>query len=106
MSKKEERAFESQLVRLMKHILKILIQPYKRTQSWLNSIQDARRQIRFLQKKHPRLKNESWLAKKWKTLFEKAKKDAEKETGEECNAENLSEEEVFDQDYSSKLKNE
>ncbi len=103
MSKKEKRAFESQMVRLMKHILKILIQPYKITRSWINSIRDARHQIELLRQKYPFLKNKNWLAEKWNRFFQKAKKEVEQETGEKCDVENLSEEEVFEKDYSSKL---
>ena len=46
-------ALESQLTRLLMHLLKWHYQPGKRSSSWLLTIKDARRQIPKLIRKHP-----------------------------------------------------
>lgn len=46
-------ALESQLTRLLMHLLKWQYQPEKRSNSWLLTIKDARRQIAKLIRKHP-----------------------------------------------------
>ena len=49
-------ALESQLTRLLMHLLKWQFQPGKRTRSWILTINDARRQIVKLHRKYPVLK--------------------------------------------------
>ncbi|MDJ0532212.1 MAG: DUF29 domain-containing protein [Xenococcaceae cyanobacterium MO_207.B15] len=49
-------ALESQLTRLLMHLLKWQYQPEKRSNSWKNSIREARKQIDRLIRKHPVLR--------------------------------------------------
>lgn len=56
LGRRERDAVESQLTRLLMHLLKWQYQPDKQTKSWLLTIKDARRQVAKLQRKHPVLK--------------------------------------------------
>lgn len=56
LGRRERDAIESQLTRLLMHLLKWQYQPEKRTRSWLLTIKDARRQIAKLRSKYPVLK--------------------------------------------------
>ena len=49
-------ALESQLTRLLMHLLKWQYQPEKRSNSWKSSIREARKQIDRLIRKHPVLR--------------------------------------------------
>jgi hypothetical protein len=53
LGRRERDAIESQLERLLLHLLKWQYQPSKRTSSWEISIKDARRQIKKFCKKYP-----------------------------------------------------
>ncbi len=98
MSQKDKNAVESHLEILMMHIIKILIQSYKKTRSWLNSIKNARDQIRRIQRREPSI-NKNFLSKIWDMVFKKAKKRAEEETGEKCDLETLDWKDVFDKNW-------
>lgn len=50
MSRSDKRALESQLIRLMLHIIKWQIQPDKRSRSWTISIRNARYEIKSWKK--------------------------------------------------------
>ena len=54
LSRSDERALESRLIRLMQHIIKWKIQPEHRSPSWVATIREQRRQIRRLQDRYPR----------------------------------------------------
>lgn len=56
LGRRERDALESQLIRLLMHLLKWQYQPSKRTNSWTISIKDARRQVAKLRRKYPVLK--------------------------------------------------
>jgi hypothetical protein len=56
LGRRERDAIESQLTRLLMHLLKWQCQPGKKTRSWLLTIKDARRQIAKLHRKYPVLK--------------------------------------------------
>lgn len=56
LGRRERDALESQLIKLLMHLLKWQYQPEKRTRSWLLTIKDARRQIAKLRSKYPVLK--------------------------------------------------
>lgn len=56
LGRRERDALESQLMRLFVRFLKWQYQPSKRTNSWLISIKDARRQVAKLRRKYPVLK--------------------------------------------------
>ena len=71
-------ALESQLIRLLMHLLKWDYQPDKRSKSWGSTIKEARKQIKRLIKKHPVLKVhlEASLAE----CYQDAREDASDET--------------------------
>ncbi len=72
-------ALESQLARLLMHLLKWNYQPDKRSNSWKSTIREARKQIDRLIKKHPvlRVHLESCLEE----CYQDAREDASDETG-------------------------
>lgn len=99
MSKKEKRALQSQLTRLMAHIIKWKIQPQRRSRSWSATILDARNQIEYLQEDNPAL-NRNQIESIWDKALQKALKQAEVETGKKTDSiKNLSWKEVFGKDY-------
>lgn len=78
MSNADKRALESQLVRLMVHILKWRYQPQKRSTSWVRTIVNARREIQKLQKYMPSL-NEQFIENSWQESFADATEEAKAE---------------------------
>ncbi|PZD70281.1 hypothetical protein C1752_14786 [Acaryochloris thomasi RCC1774] len=72
-------ALESQLTRLLMHLLKWQYQPDKRSGSWSGSIREARKQIRRLLRNYPSLKNH--LTAKFDICYQDAVEDAADETG-------------------------
>jgi Domain of unknown function DUF29 len=71
-------ALESQLTRLLMHLLKYEFQPGHRSGSWLGSIKEARKQIKRLFRKYPSLKN--YLEQCVATCYDDAIEDASDET--------------------------
>lgn len=57
LGKSERRAIASQLTRLLLHLLKWQYQPHCRSDSWLDSITDARTQIELAIADSPSLRN-------------------------------------------------
>ncbi len=99
MARAEKRAVNSQLVRLMHHIIKWKIQSSKRSRSWGLSILDARREIEDEKKYSPSLNND-FILSIWDECFSRAKKDAEYITQKKVkNIENLTWSEVFEDEY-------
>ncbi|WP_421828606.1 DUF29 domain-containing protein [Larkinella sp.] len=78
MSNADKRALESQLVRLMVHILKWRYQPQKRSTSWVRTIVNARREIQKLQKYMPSL-NAQFIENSWQENFKDATEEAKAE---------------------------
>lgn len=62
LGNKHRDALESQLTRLLMHLLKWQVQSEKRTKSWQDTIRDARKQIARLIRKHPVLGVHSEMA--------------------------------------------
>jgi len=56
LGKSERRGIASQLIRLLRHLLKWQYQPQRRSDSWLDSITDARTQIELIIEDSPSLK--------------------------------------------------
>lgn len=75
----QRSALESQMTRLMMHMLKIKYQPEKHTKSWDKSIGNARVEIEKIIRKNPSLKRELNEAKNEGYYF--ARKKAHIETG-------------------------
>ncbi len=79
LGKSERRGISSQLTRLLLHLLKWQYQPQRRSDSWLDSITDARTQIELAIQDSPSLK--SYPAKQLEPTYQKARRKASKQTG-------------------------
>ena len=99
MSKQARRSVQSQLIRLMKHIIKWKLQPERRSVSWAVSIVNARYEISEAQEYEPSITDEVIRAM-WSRAFTQAKKEAELEMQKKSTVETLSWNEVFSDDYS------
>jgi hypothetical protein len=81
LGKSERRGIASQLTRLLLHLLKWHYQPQRRSDSWLDSITDARTQIELIIKDSPSLK--SYPAEQLKESYQWARRQAAKQTSME-----------------------
>jgi hypothetical protein len=79
LGKSEQRGISSQLTRLLLHLLKWEYQPSRRSDSWLDSITDARTQIELTIEDSPSLK--SYPLKQLSQCYQRAKRQAVKQTG-------------------------
>jgi Domain of unknown function DUF29 len=79
LGKSERRAIVSQLVRLLLHLLKWKYQPQRRSDSWLDSITDARTQIQLAIQDSPSLKN--YPAEQLDVAYQRGRIQAAKQTG-------------------------
>ena len=79
VSKREKRAIASQLIRLLLHLLKWHYQPQRRSDSWLDSITDARIQIELTVQESPSLKH--YPAEEFLQCYQRARLSAAKQTG-------------------------
>ncbi|MBD1852196.1 DUF29 domain-containing protein [Leptolyngbya sp. FACHB-711] len=79
LGKRERRGITSQLVRLLLHLLKWQYQPQRRSDSWLDSITDARTQINLAIEDSPSLKN--YAAEQLQASYDRARQQAAKQTG-------------------------
>ena len=98
MARSEKRALQSQLTRLMMHVIKWHIQPQKRTKSWLITIKNARYQIAGLREYTPSL-NEKFIQSIWEKALAEAVDEAETETDISASDLELTWEDVFDKKY-------
>jgi Domain of unknown function DUF29 len=98
MGQKEKNSLMSHLKTLMMHIIKWKSQAEKRSGSWIDSINETRKQIKKLQEEKPSL-TDSWIQSVWDDIFGKAKKEAENEMQQKSPIENLSWKEVFVDKY-------
>jgi hypothetical protein len=78
MGRAERNAVDSQLVRLMKHIIKWKMQPERRSVSWAVSIANARYEISETQEYESSITDEV-IRGMWSRAFAQAKKEAELE---------------------------
>jgi leucyl aminopeptidase (aminopeptidase T) len=94
LSRSDQRALRSQLLRLMTHIIKWKTQTDRRSKGWAVSIESARIEIEDVIHLEPSLKPKvpSLLVE----LFDKAKRLAEKEMGQKTDLTELTWAEVFD----------
>jgi hypothetical protein len=79
LGKSERRGIASQLTRLLLHLLKWHHQPQRRSESWLDSITDARTQIDLAMQDSPSLKN--YPAEQLHLCYQRARRTAVKQTG-------------------------
>ncbi len=98
MSKQARRSVQSQLIRLMKHIIKWKLQPERRSVSWAVSIANARYEISEAQEYEPSITDEV-IRGMWERAFKQAKKEAELEMQKKSTIDALSWDEVFNDDY-------
>jgi hypothetical protein len=81
LGKSERRGIASQLTRLLLHLLKWHYQPQRRSDSWLDSITDARTQIELAIEDSPSLG--SYPAEQLKESYQRARRQAAKQTSME-----------------------
>jgi hypothetical protein len=79
LGRSERRAISSQLSRLLLHLLKWHYQPQRRSDSWLDSITDARTQILLVIQDSPSLKN--YPAEQLDAAYQRGRSQASKQTG-------------------------
>ena len=79
MGKSQKRELISRLAVLIMHLLKWQYQPEKRSHSWIETINEQRRQIVLLLEDSPSLKHE--IEEKITRAYNLAVADTEKETG-------------------------
>jgi Domain of unknown function DUF29 len=84
LGKSEQRAIASQLTRLLLHLLKWQYQPQRRSDSWLDSITDARTQIELAIEDSPSLKNHP--AVQLNESYKRARRQAMKQTSMQASA--------------------
>ena len=99
LSRSEKRALKSQLVRLMKHIIKWKSQPDYRSRSWVATIHNARIEIKDIQEETPSLNSEV-IERMWDDCLSLAIVESEDEIHRETNIKALSQVEVFEESYS------
>lgn len=78
LGKRDRRAVTSQLIRLLLHLLKWQYQPERRSDSWLDSITDARVQIDLAFEDSPSLRN--YLREQVETSYQRACRQASQQT--------------------------
>ncbi|PSB18752.1 DUF29 domain-containing protein [Phormidesmis priestleyi ULC007] len=78
LGKSERRGIASQLTRLLLHLLKWQYQSQRRSDSWLDSITDARTQIELALEDSPSLK--SYPAEQLEESYQRARRQAAKQT--------------------------
>ena len=78
LGKSERRGIISQLTRLLLHLLKWEYQPQRRSDSWLDSITDARTQIELAIEDSPSLR--SYPAEQLEESYQRARRQAAKQT--------------------------
>jgi len=80
LGRRERDAIESQLIRLLLHLLKWQYQPEKRGSSWEVSIKNARKQIKRLIEKYPVLAKHIENENTFYLCYKHAREDAADET--------------------------
>jgi hypothetical protein len=74
----QKAAVDSQMVRLLMHLLKWVYQPTRRTKSWRVSIIDARRQVEIVLTQSPSVRH--YIRAGFMTNYNRARADARHET--------------------------
>ncbi|MEY2831696.1 MAG: hypothetical protein RLZZ574_954 [Cyanobacteriota bacterium] len=81
LGKSERRGITSQLIRLLLHLLKWQYQPQRRSDSWLDSITDARTQIELAIEDSPSLR--SYPLEQLEESYHRARRQAARQTNME-----------------------
>lgn len=79
LGKSERRGIASQLTRLLLHLLKWQYQPQRRSDSWLDSITDARTRIELALEDSPSLKD--YPSEQLEASYQRARRQAAKQIG-------------------------
>ncbi|MBM3223933.1 MAG: DUF29 domain-containing protein [Candidatus Tectomicrobia bacterium] len=98
MRRSEQRAVRSQLVRLMTPILTWQARPAHRSPSWVATINHARQEIWDAQEETPSITDEV-IQGLWDRCFQRARQQAEDETGQPITPPSLSWQEVLHTRY-------
>src|SRR5262245_32729802 len=100
LSRSDERALRSHLVRLMQHIVKWQVQPQRRSQSWVATIAIQRQEIADLQEENPRFTEPYIRERLWNRCIKLAVKEAERDMNQVIPVPPaLTWDEVFETDY-------
>jgi collagenase-like PrtC family protease len=100
LSRSDERALRSHLVRLMQHIIKWKIQPQRRSQSWVATIAIQRQEIADLRQENPRFTEVYIRERLWERCARLAVKEAERDMNQAISAPPvLTWDDVFEADY-------
>jgi len=100
LSRSDERALRSHLVRLMHHIIKWQVQPQHRSQSWVASIAIQRQEITDLQEENPPFTEAYIRERLWDRCAQLAVKEAERDMNQPIpEPPDLSWNDVFQRDY-------
>jgi hypothetical protein len=99
MSRADRRAVRSQLVRLMKHIIKWKTQPTNRSVSWAVSIENSRSEIEALREDTASI-TRAEVESLWEKCFQQATKEAEIEMSVKNTVHHLTWHDVFEAEYS------
>lgn len=100
LSRSEERALESHLIRLMQHVIKWHAQPEERSPSWVYTIREQRRQIRKLQRRYPRFTDRCIEEMLWDDCLVSGVNEAAKDMNRDIiDPPELSWQDVFESDY-------
>ncbi len=84
LGKTERRGIASQLTRLLLHLLKWQYQPQRHSESWLDSITDARTQIELAIEDSPSLRD--YPQEQLEESYQRARRQAAKQTNMEISA--------------------
>lgn len=98
LSRAERRALRSQIIRLMKHVIKWKSQIHRRSVSWAASIRSARNEIRSLRREEPSLTDDA-IRQQWDRCVEDAMEEASAEMGIEPQVNSLTWQEVFEDEF-------
>lgn len=100
LSRSDERALKSYLVRLMQHVIKWRLQPERRTPSWVATIRNARNEIAELRQENPRFTRRFIEERMWARCLRAGHDEAAIDLNRERIAEmQLSWEDVFETAY-------
>jgi len=100
LSRSDERALRSHLVRLMQHSMKWQVQPQRRSQSWVATIAIQRQEIADLQEENPRFTETYIRERLWDRCIQLAVKEAERDLNQAIpELPVLTWNEVFETDY-------
>lgn len=100
LSRSDERALRSHLVRLMQHVIKWQVQPQRRSQSWVATIAIQRQEIVDLCEENPRFTEAYIRERLWDRCTRLAVKEAERDMNQAIpTPPTLTWDDVFETDY-------